>query len=232
MTGLDPAKKTPGADQLAEVAPHPDVPVLGPMTGSWSRSLPDDTWYWSDEMYVIHGFAPGEVVPTTELVLRHKHPADLERSRRLVQTAAELGTPFSNPHRIVDAHGRVHDVLSVGRGFTDADGELVEVNGYTVDLTATQREEVQPAVEAALRGAMEHRGVIEQAKGGLMAAFRLDADGAFEMLRAISNRENIKLHDLAHRLVDELGRLEPSHESETAMHELLVRVARTTHPPE
>lgn len=232
MTGLDPGKRTPRADQSTGAAPHPDLPVLGPMTGSWSRSLSDDTWYWSDEMYVIHGFAPGEVVPTTELVLRHKHPADLERSQRLVQTAAQLGTPFSNPHRIVDAQGRVHDVLSVGRGFTDADGELVEVSGYTVDLTATQRDDLQPAIEEALRGAMEHRGVIEQAKGGLMVAFRLDADGAFELLRQVSNRENIKLNDLARRVVDELERLQPGPESETAMQELLVRVARAPRPPE
>lgn len=133
MPGLDPARKTPGADELDGMSSHPDLPVLGPMTGSWSRSLTDDTWHWSDEMYAIHGYAPGEVFPTTELVLRHKHPEDLERSRRLVQTTAELGAPFSNYHRIIDAHGRVRDVLSVGRGFTDAHGELVEVNGYTVD---------------------------------------------------------------------------------------------------
>lgn len=79
---------------------------------------------------------------------------------------------------------------------------------------------------------MEHRGAIEQAKGGMMVTLGLDADGAFELLREISNRENVKLRDLAHRVVDELERIQPSPQSETAMEELLVRLARTAPPPE
>jgi AmiR/NasT family two-component response regulator len=54
--------------------------------------------------------------------------------------------------------------------------------------------------------AMQSRAVIEQAKGILMARDEnLDADGAFEMLRRASQRENIKLRQVAQRIVNRGG---------------------------
>ncbi|MGY1741545.1 MULTISPECIES: ANTAR domain-containing protein [unclassified Blastococcus] len=48
-----------------------------------------------------------------------------------------------------------------------------------------------------LRIAMESRSVIEQAKGVLMAQQGVDADQAFEILRAASQRSNRKLREIA-----------------------------------
>ena len=48
-----------------------------------------------------------------------------------------------------------------------------------------------------MRIAMESRSVIEQAKGVLMAQQRVDAEQAFEILRAASQRANRKLRDIA-----------------------------------
>ncbi len=53
---------------------HPDIPRIGPLAGSFTWDLPDDRWWWSEEMFVIHGFAPGEVVPTTDLLLLPQAP--------------------------------------------------------------------------------------------------------------------------------------------------------------
>jgi AmiR/NasT family two-component response regulator len=50
---------------------------------------------------------------------------------------------------------------------------------------------------------MQSRAVIEQAKGILMARSpALTADEAFELLRKASQRENVKLRDIAQRIVD------------------------------
>ncbi len=49
--------------------------------------------------------------------------------------------------------------------------------------------------------AMRSRAVIEQAKGVLMAQRGIDADGAFELLRAASQRYNRKLRDIATGIV-------------------------------
>jgi GAF domain-containing protein len=51
--------------------------------------------------------------------------------------------------------------------------------------------------------AMASRAVIEQAKGMLMAAQRSGSDEAFELLVRASQRENVKLRDIAARIVDD-----------------------------
>ena len=48
---------------------------------------------------------------------------------------------------------------------------------------------------------MASRAVIEQAKGILMAQRDCSADEAFDMLRRASQRENVKLRDVAQRIV-------------------------------
>jgi GAF domain-containing protein len=53
-----------------------------------------------------------------------------------------------------------------------------------------------------MRQAMESRAVIEQAKGVLMAQRHVDAEGAFEILRAASQRYNRKLRDIALGIVE------------------------------
>jgi hypothetical protein len=55
--------------------------------------------------------------------------------------------------------------------------------------------------------AMRARAVIEQAKGMLMSDQRISADEAFDQLSRLSQHENVKLRDVAQRLVDE--RTEP-----------------------
>jgi GAF domain-containing protein len=57
-----------------------------------------------------------------------------------------------------------------------------------------------------LSQAMQSRAVIEQAKGMLMAQSpKLDPDGAFDLLRRASQRENVKLRDIAQRIVERKG---------------------------
>src|SRR5215218_8291587 len=54
-----------------------------------------------------------------------------------------------------------------------------------------------------LNDAMKSRAVIEQAKGMLMATSRgLSPDEAFDMLVSASKRENLKLRDIAQRIVE------------------------------
>lgn len=57
-----------------------------------------------------------------------------------------------------------------------------------------------------LTQAMRSRAVIEQAKGMLMGQSpNLGPDDAFDLLRRASQRENIKLRDIAQRIVDRTG---------------------------
>lgn len=53
-----------------------------------------------------------------------------------------------------------------------------------------------------LKLAIEHRDVIGQAKGILMAREHCNADAAFSILRMASQRENRKLYEIALELVE------------------------------
>ena len=58
--------------------------------------------------------------------------------------------------------------------------------------------------------AMRNRAVIEQAKGMLMADDRISPDEAFDRLVQLSQNRNMKLRDIAQRLVDQrIGPLKP-----------------------
>ncbi|MBD5784775.1 PAS and ANTAR domain-containing protein [Cellulosimicrobium terreum] len=173
------------------------------LTGQYRVDLRTGTWWWSDEAYLIHGFAPGEVVPTTELVLAHKHPDDRERVRRILDTGTRTGAPFTSVHRITDARGRERTLTIVGQGLHDeTSGELVAVEGYFIDITSAVAERSDERASEQIAAAAESRGVIEQAKGVLAAVYGLDADDAFRLLRGVSNNRNLRLRELAEQVVD------------------------------
>lgn len=61
-----------------------------------------------------------------------------------------------------------------------------------------------------LNQALESRDVIGQAKGILMAAQHCDADQAFDFMRQASQRENVKLRDIAQRIADSATKSSPT----------------------
>ncbi|WP_156959746.1 GAF and ANTAR domain-containing protein [Nocardia sp. BMG51109] len=66
------------------------------------------------------------------------------------------------------------------------------------------------ALTEQLRAALDSRSVIDQAVGILMGQQRCDRDTAFGMLRAISNRRNVKLATVAAELVAAIGGSPPA----------------------
>ena len=82
------------------------------------------------------------------------------------------------------------------------------VFAYIVDTTS---EELQSAIDITLQrfaeyhglqGAFGRRAIIEQAKGILMARHGINAERAFEMLRAHSQHNGHKVVDVAHAIVE------------------------------
>ena len=109
-------------------------------------------WWWSEGMYALHGFEPGEVIPSTQLMLAHKHPDDGTRTEHTLQAVMATGEPFCCRHRILDASGAVHLVLSLGEEVCDASGAVTAVHGFFIDVTASTGREVQEqAYEAVQR---------------------------------------------------------------------------------
>ena len=161
-------------------------------------------WTWSDTVARIHGYQPGEVEPTTELVLSHKHPDDLTRVKGLLHQSA---APFSSRHRIRTTTGEIRKVVVVGDPVTDADGQVVATRGFYIDITEGFNADLQETISDKVQAIVSHREIIDQAKGMLMAIYQLSADAAFEVLKWRSQEHNIKLSTVAAKLVNELPEL-------------------------
>jgi len=170
--------------------------------GRFSYDVPTDTWWWSTSLYTVYGFTPGEIVPTTALMLAHQHPDDRARAAQLIAAAVTAGKPFSSRHRILDAQRRIHTVVTIGEGIRDAHGEIIKVSGYLIDVTDALHRDVEAATRMAVELSAATRATIEQAKGALMITYGLDEDEAFALLRWHSQHSNIKLRDIATAITD------------------------------
>jgi len=170
-------------------------------------------WTWSHGLRELHDLAPDEV-PTTDLILDRMvdedRPVMLARFRHHLDHAG----PYSCVYSLRRRDGQIRRVIFVGESEA-VDGDVKRLTGFVVDLTEPIRETARAAVAASA----EHRATIEQAKGALMLTFGVEEDGAFELLRAYSSRHNIKLAEVAHRIV--AGLCDPAFSREEPVRSLL-----------
>lgn len=168
--------------------------------GRFSWHAATDRWWWSEEMFAIHGFVPGEVLPTTALVLRHIHPHDVAAAQQVRVTALEDGRPFSFRHRIITAQQQERVVVATGHA--ELEGPERILTGHLIDVADLRRDAVNAELDRAVEDFVARRAVIEQSKGALAQLLGVDADTAWQLLRDYSQTRNIKVRDLARVLVD------------------------------
>jgi PAS domain S-box-containing protein len=172
-----------------------------PQRVGWFRFyFADERWEWSPQVQRMHGYQPGEVEPTTEIVLSHKHPDDYKQIAATLEEIRRTEQAFSTRHRIVDVQGRVHHVVVVGDRLYDDSGAVIGTHGFYVDVTPMMDQTREEMVSEAVAEIAESRGVIEQAKGMLRLVYRINAETAFELLRWRSQETNIKLRVLAEQI--------------------------------
>ena len=177
--------------------------ALGPadcVAGTFHYDAISGRLEWSDELYTLHGYRRGEIVPTVELLYAHKHPDDRDRCHDIFMAACKAGGFFCSYHRILDARMREHRVLTAGEALME-DGRLIAVEGFIVDLTSTLQWETERAAREAVEGALGTRSTIEQAKGILMGILRIGSQAAFDLLARYSQDTNIKVASTAADLV-------------------------------
>ncbi|OBH97130.1 PAS and ANTAR domain-containing protein [Mycobacterium sp. E2733] len=159
-------------------------------------------WEWCEQVARLHGYEPGTVTPTTELVLAHKHPDDRKQIAATLDDIRCNHGPFSTRHRIIDVQGNVHQVVVVGNQLVDAAGTVVGTEGFYVDVTPTDRAD-QEALTAEVAKFTKNRAIIERAKGMLMVIYGIDETTAFVLLKWRSQQNNVKLRPLARQIVAE-----------------------------
>jgi PAS domain S-box-containing protein len=174
-----------------------------PQRAGWFRFyFADQHWEWSEQVQRMHGYEPGSVSPTTELVLSHKHPDDRGQVAATIDQILNTHQPFSTRHRIIDTGGEVRYVVVVGDQLHDDQGAVIGTHGFYVDVTPLQDQVREDLVTAKLAEITEQRATIEQAKGMLMLIYGVGDEAAFELLKWLSQEANVKLRLLAEKVCD------------------------------
>ncbi|CQD20176.1 ANTAR domain-containing protein [Mycobacterium europaeum] len=163
----------------------------------------DQRWEWSEQVQRMHGYEPGSVTPTTDLVLSHKHPDDRGQVAATIDQIVSTRQAFSTRHRIVDTAGNVRHVVVVGDRLFDDDGDVVGTHGFYIDVTRAPGQANEELVSEKLAEISENRAGIEQAKGMLMLVYGISAGAAFELLKWLSQEANIKLRPLAEQIAED-----------------------------
>jgi GAF domain-containing protein len=135
-----------------------------------------------------------------ELVVRTEDFEIEKRWPRYSRAVAEMGVRSSISFKLYTGERTAGalNVFSRKPHSFDADAEVIGtiLAAHAAAAILASRDSQQ------LQAALLSRDVIGQAKGILMERFTIDAVGAFEMLRKLSQQMNVRLAEIAQRVVD------------------------------
>lgn len=111
--------------------------------GSWEVNFTDKTVRWSDEQYRILGYAPGEVRPTVDNILKSIHPDDLNTAKQAMNNAFKYARRQRFDSRVIQKDGTIRYICGEMISTCDDKGNVVRVNGFTQDVTKTKEAELK-----------------------------------------------------------------------------------------
>jgi len=190
-------------------APSPPAPRLADeerarIAGRYRYDRRSGRWWWSPEMFALHGLPAGSPQADTETYLAHQRAEDQARLLAALSSACATGRDFALETRIIRADGQERDVVVVGECRMDDNGMVTAVEGLAIDITEchppgspADRAQALQAEVGQLRAAMASRAAIEQAKGILMLLTSCSDQVAFDLLAHISSHTHRKVRDIA-----------------------------------
>ncbi len=101
--------------------------------GSWAFD-PDGFYYWSHELFRMHGLDPGSKPPSVEEYLDRVHPHDRESMAELINRILVKATPFDATKRIVRPDGEVRYIRCVSAPVVE-NQSLKKYVGSAIDVT-------------------------------------------------------------------------------------------------
>ena len=201
----------PLADAISSVEFFIDCP-----TGTVEHYFADDSYLWSDQVYRMHGYERGNIVPTLALGMSHFDPVDRDAVQAFWDKVTTKGGPSSVYASIFDLQGRTHKLLISADLILDGT-DPVGVWALVVDLSRSIYADTHRLADEAVAASALRRSVIEQAKGILMGRAGLDAAEAFRRISAYSQSTNRKVVVVSQEIIDRAVQLtrQRKHQSET-----------------
>lgn len=117
--------------------------------GSWeldlSNSADIDSYplHWSDQVFRIFGYEPGEIGVSTDNFFKAVHPEDREKVRAAVKKAVDTGSNYDIEHRIVLPDGSQRIVRELSYIERDETGKPKRMTGTVQDITEQKKLLVQ-----------------------------------------------------------------------------------------
>ncbi len=188
----------PGADEVSVTLMRGKGPHTAAFTGDLALAC--------DERQYKRGHGPCLDAANTAATLLIDDMAQETRWPDYTQSAAKAGA-HSSLSVGLPVHEAVTGALNVYATKPDAfDDDAIMIAqtfaGYAaVALANAHLYDTQATLAQHMQAAMEHRAVIEQAKGIIMAERRCTPDEAFQILTKLSQDTNRKLRDVAAALV-------------------------------
>lgn len=109
--------------------------------GSWEWDIPSGELSWSDEVFRIFGYRPGEIEATYPAFLNVIHPDDRKTVALAVQEALQSGSSYDVEHRIVRPGGEERIVRERGEIDYDAEKHPLRMIGTVHDITQRKKAE-------------------------------------------------------------------------------------------
>ncbi len=129
-------------------------------TGSWAWDVASGNYVYSSEEYIrISGFDPQQGLTAKDQPLQQIHPDDVDKFWQAFQKLIDEKVDSEDEYRIVLPDGTVKYVHAICHPVLNADGELVEIVGTTIDITERKRaEEELRDSETRFRTFVDHAG--------------------------------------------------------------------------
>ena len=122
-------------DELAEAAHRYEKSQTFGNIGTWDWRIDADDLFWSDTVYTMFGYRPGEVTPSYSLYCEAVHPDDREKVRQEEVRCIETGDNHDIEYRVVWPDGTVRWLRETGNTITDRSGRPVRMMGVVRDIT-------------------------------------------------------------------------------------------------
>jgi len=103
--------------------------------GSWEADIITGEVKWSDEIFRIYGYEPGEIKPGHDVILHHIHPEDRTLYQNSLYSLLKEHDTYASEMRIIDKNSRhkfVYFKIVVKR---NNEGQLTRLIGFMQDVT-------------------------------------------------------------------------------------------------
>jgi len=131
--------------------------------GSWEWRADTQELRWSDELYRLFGYAPGEIHPDKEFWFKSIVSDDESAVRQFMESIQRGAAEVSAEYRIQKKDGSIRDFFVKGSRKLDVDGKSICIIGIVQDITERK------ILEAELREREERfRAIFNYATDGIL----------------------------------------------------------------